>query len=196
MVFSNDPVVEGAYRKLYQEQNQEGKEFRQVADDILKKKFAPEPFPDIAKLPPLGDVPHLDLDGEAKPIYPAAGIAAQSLIYGEPLMRSLQGMFTPGQGPNLYRDAKGRRTHLDSKVFQMIIMGHTHDPKWEKIPGYSKKLYANTGTWTTRATNGGTKTERTVVVVEKLASQRIKAEAGVITDGGAYQLVHTPQPLP
>ena len=94
MVFSNDLVVEAAYRKLYQDDAA----FRQATDDILRKKFAPEPVPDIATLPSLGYVPYLDLNGEAKPIYPAAGVAARSLIFGEPLMRSLQGMFSPGTG--------------------------------------------------------------------------------------------------
>jgi UDP-2,3-diacylglucosamine pyrophosphatase LpxH len=192
MVFSNDPVVEGAYRKLYQDD----KAFRQATDDILLKKFPAGPVPDIATLPPVGDVPHLDLNGEAKPIYPAAGGAALSLIYGEPLMRNLQGMFTPGQGPDLYRDAQGRRTYLDSRIYQMVIMGHTHNPKWEKIPGYSEKIYANTGTWTTKATNGSVKTERTVVVVEKCSDQGIWAEAGVITDPGSYQIVNAPELLP
>jgi UDP-2,3-diacylglucosamine pyrophosphatase LpxH len=196
MVFSNDLVVEGAYRELYQAQSQEGKEFRQVADEIMKAKFAPDPGPDIATLPPLGDVPHLDLNGPAKPIYPAVGVAARSLMYGEPLMRNLQGMFTPGQGPKLYRDAQGRRIHLDARIYQMVVMGHTHDPKWEKIPSYKDKLYANTGTWTTRETNGGGKTQRTVVMVERLASQEIQAEAGVINDLGDYEIVHGPQPLP
>jgi UDP-2,3-diacylglucosamine pyrophosphatase LpxH len=192
MVFSNDPVVEAAYRKLYADDMG----FRQAADAILKEKFAPAPAPDIATLPPLGDVPRLDLDGEAKPIYPAAGEAARSLIFGEPLMRSLQGMFSRGQGPELYLDAQGQRTNLDSKAYHMVVMGHTHDPKWEQIPGYSQKIYANTGTWTTRATNSGTKTERTVVLVEKPAGQGIRAEAGIITDAGGYQTVNGPSPLP
>jgi UDP-2,3-diacylglucosamine pyrophosphatase LpxH len=191
MVFSSDLVVEDAYRKLYAADM----EFRQATDAILQNKFAPAPAPDITKLPPLGSVAHLDLKGEAKPIYPAAG-AAQSLIYGEPLMRSLQAMFTPGQGPNLYRDAHGNKTHLNSKTYQMVIMGHTHIPRWEQIPGYTQKLYANTGSWTTRATNGGSKTERTVVLVEKRSDQEIWAEAGVITDAGGYQLVNGPSHLP
>ena len=78
----------------------------------------------------------------------------------------------------------------------MVIMGHTHEPKWEKIPGYPQKLYANSGTWTTKATNGGSKTERTVVLVEKRAGQGIWAEAGVITDAGEYQPVNGPSPIP
>jgi len=192
-VFSSDPVVEEAYRKLYRDDQA----FRQLTDKILLQKFAPQSAPDIATLPALGDLPDLDLNGAAQPIYPGApDEAARSLIYGEPLMRRLQGMFTPGQGPDLFRDAQGRKTHLNSKIYQMVIMGHTHDPKWEKIPGYPNKLYANTGTWTTRATNGGTKTERTVVVVEKLANQEIRAEAGIITDTGVYQPVNGPQLLP
>jgi len=192
MLFSNDPVVEAAYRKLYQTD----KNFRQLTDAILKQKFGPKAVPKVDKLPPLGALPELDLNGEAQPVYPGAPVAARSLIYGEPLMRSLQGMFTPGQGPDLYRDAQGNKTHLNSNIFQMVLMGHTHEPQWQPIKGYPQKIYANTGTWTTRAANGGAQTERTVVLVEKRAGQGNWAEAGVITDAGAYQIVHAPQPLP
>jgi UDP-2,3-diacylglucosamine pyrophosphatase LpxH len=191
MVFSNDLVVEAAYRKLYRHDPA----FRQATNDILLKKFGPKSVPDVAKLPSLGSVPYLNLNGQHKLIYPAAGAAAQSLISGEPLMRSLQAMFSRGQGPDLYRDAQGRKTNLDSKVYQMVVMGHTHDPKWEKIPNYPDKLYANTGTWTTKSTNGS-KTERTVVLVEKDATQKIRAEAGIISDKGAYRRVKGPYLLP
>ncbi len=182
MLFSSDLATEAAYRRLYQDDQG----FKSVADDILRQKFSPNNPPEVNELPDVGNVPELDLNGETKIVRPVAGNAS-SLLLGEPLMRSLQGMFTPGQGPNLFRDDQGHRTHLDTKICHLIIMGHTHEPKWETIPNFSEKLYINSGTWITRTTNGGTKAERTVVLTEKLPNGEIWAEMGVITDANAYQ---------
>jgi UDP-2,3-diacylglucosamine pyrophosphatase LpxH len=178
LLFSNDLAVEAAYRRLYDEDP----EFRQAMQEILIQKFAPGPVPPVEPLP--GVLP-ADLDAPETLIHPTAG-AARSLILGEPLVRSLEGMFTPGQGPNLLRDDQGRSTHLDPKVYHLILMGHTHVPRWEGIPNHPGKLYVNSGTWTTRTVNGGTRTDRTVILVEELPSGEIWAESGPISAAGTY----------
>ncbi len=178
LLFSPDLAVEQAYRHLYQRDPG----FRQTVDEILQQKFAGQPLPSLA---PLDGVRPVDLDADMNLIHPVAG-PAKSLILGEPLMRNLASMFSPGQGPALYRDPQGQRAHLDSQVFNFVAMGHTHDPRWEPIPRYPDKLYANTGSWTTRTANG-TETKRMVVLVEKKANQEIWAERGIIQDNGQYQ---------
>jgi UDP-2,3-diacylglucosamine pyrophosphatase LpxH len=178
LLFSEDLAVEAAYRRLYHQ----NPEFRQTIDQILTEKFAPDPVPTVAPMP---EVLPIDLDAPETLIHPAAG-EARALIQGEPLVRSLGGMFTPGQGPDLLRDEQGRRTHLDSKVYHLIIMGHTHDPRWEGIPHHPGKLYVNSGTWTTRSVNGGTRADRTVILAEELPNGELWAESGLISDAGAY----------
>jgi UDP-2,3-diacylglucosamine pyrophosphatase LpxH len=179
LLFSQDPMVEAAYRRLYQDDQG----FRQTVDQILTQKFSPQPVPAVTPMP---EIPPLYLDADEKLIHPSAG-AAQSLILGEPLVRSLGGMFSPGQGPNLFMDNLGNPAYLDSQIYNLVIMGHTHDPRWESISNYPDKLYINTGTWTTRRSNGGTKTERTVILVEELDSKEVWVEGGSISDSGAFQ---------
>ena len=181
LLFSPDLAVEQAYRHLYQ--SEPG--FRQAVDQILQQKFAGQPLPSLAPLP---GVTPVNLDAPTTMIHPAAG-HARSLREGKPIMRNLAGMFSPGQGPALYRDPQGQRAHLDSQVFKFVAMGHTHEPRWEPIPNYSNKLYANTGTWTTRRVNG-TEAERTVILVEKRANQEVWAERGIIMDNGQYQALN------
>jgi UDP-2,3-diacylglucosamine pyrophosphatase LpxH len=181
LVFSYDLAVEQAYRDLYQRDSG----FKQSIDQILQQKFAGQPLPSLAPLP---GVTPVDLDANMKMIYPAAG-PARSLIYGEPLMRNLAGMFTPCQGPALYRDPQGQRAHLDSQLFNFVAMGHTHESRWEPIPNFPNKLYANTGTWTTRTANG-TGANRTVILVEERANQEIWAERGALRDDGQYQALN------
>lgn len=185
LLFSQDPLVEAAYRRLYHDDQA----FRQTVDQILSEKFAPHPVPPVTPMP---DVPPLDLDAEEKLIRPSAG-EARSLILGEPLVRSLGGMFTPGQGPNLFRNNNGNPAYLDSQIYKLVIMGHTHEPRWESIPHYPGKLYVNTGTWTTRTVTGGVKAERTVILVEELASKEVWVERGIISDSGAFQTLNRQQ---
>lgn len=180
LLFSPDLAVEQAYRNLYQREPG----FRQTVDQILQQKFPDQTLPSLAPLP---GVTPVDLDADLKMIHPVAG-PAKSLILGEPLMRNLEGMFTSGQGPDLYRDSQGRKAHLNPQEFHFVAMGHTHDPRWQPIPNFPDKLYANTGTWTTRSANGP-ESERTVVLVEKKANQEIWAERGVVKDDGQYQVL-------
>lgn len=177
LLFSQDLLVEAAYRELYHQDPA----FRRAVDQILQKKFAPGPVPAVSLI--VG-VPALNLDAPGTLIHPGTG-EARSFIQGEPLVRSLRGMFTPGQGPDLFRDDNGQRSHLDPQIYKLVIMGHTHDPRWEAVPRHSDKLYINTGTWTTYTTNGR-KTERTVILAEELPSHEVWVEGGIISDAGAY----------